>query len=604
MVAALVVSVLAALLIDALAGGALIGGPVAALVLCGLGFVLGYFLSTFIVALSVGCISVLLACAADQVATTGVFAPANDLVFYGALIGFPALIGGLMARRNAQIRLLRDRATELERHREGAVRSARADEAERVEREVDAALADRVTTIIGHVRRAETLLVNAPREVPDELSRVESSARAALADLRDVLGVLRPSLDGTSSRPAQQPWPNSATRSAPIAAHGSRQPKIGLIDAALALSLVPLAVETTLSGLHGPVWLDLLATGAQAAALVAARRRPISGAVALLVVASLQTTFLAPLPSTVSWLLPSVLIAFLVARQLPTRGAVMGSLVVIAGDASVVVLTPPNHRALDSVVPGVVIGALTFWAGRTLRARDSRVTQLATMAAELARRVDAEVKLATLEQRAEMARELHDLGAHVLTVLCLQSVAAQTMWDRDRAAALGALDVLTDLADDSLTYLRESLSSLARMTEQGPEPSIDAASLDVLAGLGRMLGLTVSVHVRGDPRPVPGEAARAAFRVVQESLTNAARHASNGRVEIDLSYAGDRLEITVTDGGAEAFPRTPPIAVTGAGLGLKGLRERVEACRGELATGPSKGGGFTVRALLPLVSAA
>jgi signal transduction histidine kinase len=446
--------------------------------------------------------------------------------------------------------------------------------------------------------------------VPAQLSHVDAAARAALADLREVLDVLHPQ--------SFAPVVHTVIASTRGNSSTSRR-RLDLVDVLLVLALVPLAVETSVSGRRGPIWLNLLAAALQAVALVGARRHVVPGTAALLCVAGLQTAFLTPLPPTISWLLPSVLVTFLVARQLPARSAVVAFLFVALGFAAVTLVTPAAHRALDGVLPDAAIAALTFWAGRTLRAREGRVAELAILTEELARRNEEEARLAALERRADMARELHDLGAHVLTIVCLQSGAAQAMWEVDRTRALGALDVLNDLARDTLTHLKESLTGLSSLPDDATAGSMDPASLEVLAGLGRVLGLDVTVTVRGTPQALPSDVARAAFRVVQEALTNAARHAAPTRVEIDLSYAEQSLEVMVSDSGPEGPGRpgrpgrperperptgTAPITITGSGSGLRGMRERVHACRGELASGPREGGGFTVRARLPLGAAA
>ncbi|MGI9155354.1 MAG: sensor histidine kinase [Marmoricola sp.] len=439
--------------------------------------------------------------------TSAAMVATREEVFYAVMVAGPALAGWLTGSRARQVEELRRRNSDLELRRETALQAARADEAERVERQVDVALAERLRTIIDDARTAGRLSAQSPGEVPLRLAGVEATARDALADLREVLGVLQPV---TSSAPAAPS----------VAVSPPRATGWDLVDLALALSLVPLAVETSVSGTRVPIWLDVLACAAQGALLLVVRRRPLVGATALLTLACVQSAFVTPLPPTVSWLLPALLVAFLVGARLPRTRAIAGLALVGAGISAVTVVTPAASRSTDGLLPGLALGLLAWWAGRTVAVRERRAAELVALAEELARTRDEQVRVAAAEQRAEMARELHDVGAHALTVVCLQAGAAQTMWTRDRAQACSALRVVLDLADDSLTHLRESLGALAGESSAIP---LDVAALDVLAGMGRVLGLRVGVSVHGEPRPLPGEVARAAFRVVQESLTNAAR---------------------------------------------------------------------------------
>ncbi len=583
------------LLVDATAGGVLVGGVAAVLALGWVAFLAGRRQPPPARALAGVVVVTGLSVVADQVYSPGAFAPANDVVFYGVMLVLPGLVGWSIGSRSAQLAELTARTEELERRREAAVRFARAEEAARVEREVDRALTDRLRAIIGDIDRVHDLVGQRAADVPAGLAQVEATAREALGDLREVLGVLRPgALPG-------DPSPSPSTSVAPGPPERSAHPD--RLDALLLIAVVPLAIETSLSGRRGPAWLNVAAALVQGLALVHARRRPLSGTALLLLAAGVQTAVLTPLPPTISWLLPGVLVVFLLARQLPARRAAAGLALAALGMYGAVLVTPAAHRGADSLVPDLVVGALSFWAGRTLRARDRRVGELHLIAAELSRRTAQEARLGALERRAAMARDLHDLGAHILTVVCLQCSAARATWEGDRSSAIGAVEVLRELAADSLTSLRTSLGQLSSPSEEPVDTALDATSLDLLTGLGRVLGLDVTVSVTGTPQPLPTDVAHAAFGVVQESLTNTARHAGHSDVDIRLTYRARCLEVTVADTGPLRTEQTQP-AVLGSGSGLRGMRERVLACRGELTSGPGEDGrGFTVRALLPLVVA-
>ncbi len=584
------VGVAVVLWVDALAGGGLVADGVTALVaVAWLAFVAGSRVPPLRLGLGVlGAVALL--SVANQVSASAQFSLVNDGVFFAVVVAGPALAGWLTGSRARQVEELGRRNRDLELRRATLVQVARADEVERVERQVDAALAQRLHTIIDDARTAGRLSVQAPEEVPRQLARVEATARDALSDLREVLGVLQP-------QPQSQPQPTGAGGPRPAGAAGSgRAHPLDLVDLALVLSLVPLAVETSVSATHGLVWLDLLACAAQGVLLVVVRRRPLVGSAALFAAACLQSATLTSLPQTVSWLVPGLLVALMLGSRVAWRFAWSGLVLLVAGVGSVELATPPGQRSLGGLLPTAALAALAWWAGRTVAVRERRAAELTALAEELARTRDEQVRVAAAEQRADMVRELHDIGAHALTVVCLQAGAAQTLWTRDRDQARGALQVVLELANDSLAHLRESLTGL--VAEESAAP-LDVAALEVLAGIGRVLGLQVGIGVYGTPRPLPPVVARAAFRVVQESLTNSARHAAYSRVEIGLAYSSNCVEVWISDSGPGPARTGPADAVNGAGVGLRGMRERVEACHGELTCGPCDG-GFAVRARLPL----
>ncbi len=582
------VSVSLLLWADGLAGGVIASDITVALVaVAWIGFVAGTR-TRLVPLLLAGVVGAGLLSIANQIESPGRFAIADDGVFYGVVVLGPVLAGWILGTRARQLTELRARNAELERRRETAVRLARVDEAARVERQIDVALAGRLRTIISAARHAGELDKESPESVPAQLAEVETTARAALTDLREVLGAL-----GSGAAP----FPGEPARAETTIRSSGRMPRFDLYDVLLVLAVVPLAIETSLQGHRGAGWLNVWAALVQGVLLVVVRRRPLSGTVVFLLVAGLQTALLTPLAPTVSWLLPGLLVPFLIGAGLRVRRSLAGLLLVLVGVAVMTVVTPSADRSLGGLLPSLVMGLLAWWAGRTVAVRDFRAFRLHELADHLARTRDDQARLAAADQRAEVARELHDVGAHVLTVVCLQAGAAQTMWSRDRSQARNALRVVLELADDSLVHLQDSLSGLAIQDTVAP---FDIAALGVLAGLGRVLGLQVDVSVRGEPRPLSAEVARAAFRVVQEALTNVARHAARADVWIDLDYLADALEVQVSDSGPGPVDTSSEVVVNGAGLGLRGMRARVEACRGELTFGPLSGGGFSVRAVLPL----
>ncbi len=572
----------AALWVNALLGDDLAGNTVCLALVAGLAFLAGWR-SRLPELIITGVVVAGLLTVANQVASPGEFSLANDGVFYAAIVMAPALLAWLLGSRTRQLAELRRRATELGERRAGAVAAARAGEAERVERNVDVALAARLGEIIADVREAESLAASDTAAMVDWLAKVELTAREALSELRAVLDVLRPEPVGESD---DGPMP-----SAPVVDR-----RLDRFDVLLVLAAAPLAVETALTNHQGPAWLTVAASVGLGLLLVMVRRRPLAGAALLFALASAQTAWLSSLPPTVSWMLPGLLVPFLAGVALPLRTATLGLGLALLGYGAVVLATAQADRALDGVVPSAVMTVLAWWAGRSVAVRQARTVALRMVVDELARTRDQQVSLAAAEQRAEMVRDLHDVGAHTLTVVCLQAGAARKLWDSDRDRAVTALSALRELASGPLAHLGQSLGELGA---EGSERPLDPAALDALAGLGRVLGLDVAVEVHGEPRDLDRTVARAAFRVVQESLTNAARHAVHTTVRVGLHYTPETLEIRINDTGPGPVTALAPVGISGSGVGLRGMRERVEACHGELASGPS-GPGFTVQARLPL----
>lgn len=561
------------LCVDAVAGGKLVGNPIGLLVLSGAAVAAG-LKSRAVPLLLVGAVSVVAVVLADGIAAAGRFSAANDAVFYGVVVFAPAAVGWLFGERTRRVSQLRRQTAELERRRASAGRAARAAEVERVERHVDGALAQRLAAIIDGIRRASAVAASDVGDVPARLYEVEGTARSALEELRDVLGTIR-TISASQAAPSVPPTPTPT--------HLTRWP-----DLPLSLAGLPLAFET------GPSWPNVLLALVQGPALCLARRRPIAGTVPLVALAGLQTAYFAPLPPTVSWLVPGLLLTYLSSLRLRRNLVPVGLLVLVVEFAAITAATPAPDRSLGGMLPSGLLAGIVFGAGRLVRGAELRAAQLQATLQELERTQDESARVAAADQRAEIARELHDVGAHNLTVVCLQAGAVQALWNRDRAQARVALDAMLALADAALTHLRASLTSLAAQPADQP---LEPAALEVLASVGRAVGLEVDLETTGLVVPIAGGLALAAYRVVQESLTNAARHAPGARVTISLDYRGEVLDLRVRDSGG-CSPATRP-HLPGTGQGLQGMRDRVYAVHGSLEAG-ADGAGFTVHAQFPL----
>ena len=247
--------------------------------------------------------------------------------------------------------------------------------------------------------------------------------------------------------------------------------------------------------------------------------------------------------------------------------------------------------------------------GDLVRTRSATVRTLEQRNAELEAEREENERLAVEAERARIARELHDAVAHNVSVMVVQAGAARrtlevaTAADNAEAAAALAtaregLAAIETTGRESLVEMRRMVGTLRPLEGEAYEPAPSLASLDGLLERVRLAGLAVDLAVEGEARQLPQGVDLSAYRVVQEALTNTLRHAHAASARVCLRYDADALDVEVTDdgrGAAAAMLETPH-----RGYGLVGMRERVGMIGGELVAGPRAGGGFEVRAHLPL----
>ncbi len=202
---------------------------------------------------------------------------------------------------------------------------------------------------------------------------------------------------------------------------------------------------------------------------------------------------------------------------------------------------------------------------------------------------------AAKEERARIARELHDVIAHSVSVMVVQAAAAEEVLRKSPERALEPIRAVQDTGRQALAEMARLLGMLRRDGAElglAPQPGLD--DLAALVEQTRIAGLPVELRVEGVARPVPLGADLSAYRIVQEALTNARKHAGEARATVTVRYQTEALEIEVVDDGHAAGNGD------GGGHGLVGMRERVALFGGELKAGPQPGGGFCVSAHLPL----
>jgi signal transduction histidine kinase len=278
-----------------------------------------------------------------------------------------------------------------------------------------------------------------------------------------------------------------------------------------------------------------------------------------------------------------------------TRAFLAALSVLLAGN--LVAAAAPKVKLSDAVFFTIVPGIAMVITRRAVRERQLLADTLAARTELLEREHEMREKEALAEERARIARELHDLVAHNVSVMVVQAGVERHSLPDDQAATRETLSSIEQAGRQALVEARRLLGVLRRDGEaEGlePQPSID--QVGTLVEQVERAGLPVTLTVAGDRAPLPAGVDLCAYRIVQEALTNALKHAGPARAEVTLSYAPNGLDVDVRDDGRGNGSTNGD----GAGHGLIGMRERVALYGGTLQTGPVDGGGFHVHAHLPL----
>ncbi|MGY1805141.1 sensor histidine kinase [Blastococcus sp. SYSU D00922] len=261
----------------------------------------------------------------------------------------------------------------------------------------------------------------------------------------------------------------------------------------------------------------------------------------------------------------------------------------------------PSGGPDDLVVASGAVGVsvVAAWAlGDLRRARVQRLAALEERAQLLELERDQEMRLAATAERARIARELHDVVAHSLSVVIAQADGGRYAGRADPEAATGALEAIAATGRQALTDMRSLLGVLREGGGEEYAPQPDVSAVPALVEDVRASGLDVDLIIEGEPRPMPAGPQLAAYRIVQESLTNVLKHAGPAcRAWVRLQWRPDALELSVLDDGRGASAAM--VSSDGNGQGVRGMRERATLHGGRLEAGPRTGGGFGVHAALP-----
>jgi signal transduction histidine kinase len=297
----------------------------------------------------------------------------------------------------------------------------------------------------------------------------------------------------------------------------------------------------------------------------------------------------------------SVLVALYTTAALRELGASLAALVPTVVFVTVLsVATADVENRETSALGGAIIAAtltVGIWGlGAYAQTRRRYRRQLEERAAQLEREREQLARIAVHEERASIARELHDIVAHSVSVMLVGVRGARDVLRTSPDVADDTLARVETSGEQSLAELRRILT-LLRAPEHGaesrPQPSL--GELDELVADYRAAGLPVRLEMTGEPQPLPGGVELSVYRIVQEALTNVLKHSHPTRVTVTLAFRGSRLEVEVVDDGTTAAR-----GAAATGHGLVGMRERVAVLGGELETGRRVGGGFRVAARLPV----
>jgi signal transduction histidine kinase len=342
------------------------------------------------------------------------------------------------------------------------------------------------------------------------------------------------------------------------------------------------------------LWFSIPAVVVLVAPLFARRRFPFAAPASYWLLAAALTYFDGILiPFVGSLTVVGLLAAFLLGNLRDSRKAGVG-LAIVIGSLVIVVDNIPGE-ALASDLVFIPLRYAAIWvAGYALRERTEQV-QAAELRATLAERErDAAARIAVAEERARIARELHDIVAHAVSVMVLQVGAVRHNLSKELADDAEALRGVEKAGRTALAEMRRLLGAMRRDGDDlalTPQPGLDGLD-SLLEEVGRA-GLPVRLHVDGEPAPLPRAIDLSAYRIVQEGLTNALKHARASHADVTLRYTPDELEIEVRDDGVGGGAGDP-------GYGLVGVRERVKIYGGEMSAGAANGGGYVLSTRLPL----
>jgi len=367
-----------------------------------------------------------------------------------------------------------------------------------------------------------------------------------------------------------------------------------VLIAALAIEAMSEAVVGRDSDGAPSLWFALLLIAIVVSPIFARRRFPfVAPATYWLLAAGISFVNWWVLPSAHSLFVVGMAVSFLLGNLRDDLRAGVG-LVVVVGSALVLDHQIPDHTTAELVFVPMEF-AISWLAGFAVRERAVKAEAAEVRATVAERERDAAARVAVAEERARIARELHDVVAHAVSVMVLQVGAVRHKLPEELDDDREALNGVERAGRTALTEMRRLLAAMRTdedEAELAPQPGLDG--LDSLAEEVGRAGLPVRLHVEGERFQLPRAIDLSAYRIVQEGLTNALKHARASAADVTVRYRPDELRLEVRDDG------TGLAASDGLGHGLVGIRERVKIYGGEMSAGTANGGGFVLSTRLPI----
>ena len=347
----------------------------------------------------------------------------------------------------------------------------------------------------------------------------------------------------------------------------------------------------TSDAIQGPRIANALLLGAVALSFLWRRSRPLVSLCAVLGGLTFSQLVLTPPPDLFAAVIMLLAASYAAGAHLQGRLGLAGLAMAVGTVTTVALLYDPG----DVLFPVGMFCVVPWLVGRTLRNHTLLARELAEKAERAEHDRAEDERRAIAAERSRIARELHDVLAHSLSVMVVQSGAARRIVERDPQRAAEAAALVRDTGREALAELRHLFGTVRRGEGEALSGPPSIRRVDELVERARGAGLRVRLQIEGEPVELPTGVDLTAYRVVQEALTNTLKYAGNARATVRISYEPNELVLCVEDDGGESGAAV----AEGGGYGLVGMRERVAVYGGVLQAGPQDGAGYAVRVRLP-----
>jgi signal transduction histidine kinase len=358
-----------------------------------------------------------------------------------------------------------------------------------------------------------------------------------------------------------------------------------------AVAIVDLSAN---SKVEGPLWLNMALLVGMALTFNWRRTRPLVPAVAVIGGLGVMFFWLTEPPNTFAAVLLMVSLAYAIGRHLHGRRSIYALGLGTVAIVGLAISFDPH----DIFFPVTFFWLLPWLAGRTIRNHTMLARELAEKAERAQHAREEDERRAIALERSRIARELHDVLAHNLSVMVVQAAAARRVLDKNPATAVEVAALIERTGREALAEIRQLFGPVRRGDGEALSGPPSIARVDELARRARAVGLRVELRVSGDPVELPAGIDLTAYRIVQEALTNAIKHSGSAQAHVTIAYEPNELVLSIEDDG-EGPREGYELSEAGGGHGLVGMRERAALYGGLVQAGRRRGGGFAVRARLP-----